>query len=85
MAAAGAAWAAVGSAVVGLIFPPALLASAAVGAGMGAGVGGLVSRAAKAETKADVEQTPLNSSGGMAMFDPQWADGIDRALSSAAT
>jgi len=80
----GAAWGAVGGAVVGLIFPPALLASAAVGAGLGAGVGGLVSHATKAEIKADVEQTlPLNSSGIVAMFEPQWANAVDKALSSA--
>lgn len=83
-AAKGAAWGAVGGAVVGLIFPPALLASAAVGAGLGAGAGGLVSHAQKAVIKADVEQAlPLNSSGIVAMFEPQWADAVDRALSSA--
>ncbi|RPI10291.1 MAG: hypothetical protein EHM63_03370, partial [Actinobacteria bacterium] len=35
----GATWGAVGGAVIGLIFPPAILASAAVGAGIGAGAG----------------------------------------------
>src|SRR4249920_1511674 len=80
----GAAWGAVGGAVIGLIFPPALLASAAVGAGVGAGVGGLVSHGEKAEIKADVEQTlPLNSSGVVAVFEPQWAEAIDNALSNA--
>ena len=80
----GAAWGAVGGAVVGLIFPPALLASAAVGAGVGAGVGGLISHAEKAEIKADVEDTlPLNSSGVVAIFEEQWAEAIDRALSNA--
>ena len=80
----GAAWGAVGGAVVGLIFPPALLASAAVGAGVGAGVGGLISHGQKAEIKADVEDTlPLNSSGVVAVFEEQWADAIDRALSNA--
>ena len=82
----GAAWGAVGGAVVGLIFPPALLASAAVGAGVGAGVGGLISHAEKAEIKADVEDTlPLNSSAVVAIFEEQWADAIDRALSNAGT
>ena len=80
----GAAWGAVGGAVVGLIFPPALLASAAVGAGVGAGIGGLISHGQKAEIKADVEDTlPLNSSGVVAIFEEQWADAIDRALSNA--
>ena len=80
----GAAWGAVGGAVVGLIFPPALLASAAVGAGIGAGTGALVSHSRKEEIKYDVEDTlPLNSSGIVAVFEEQWEDDIDRALSSA--
>ena len=80
----GAVWGAVGGAVVGLIFPPSLLAGAAVGAGIGAGIGGLISHAEKAEIKADVEDTlPLNSSGVVAIFEPQWAEAIDRALSNA--
>ena len=80
----GAVWGAVGGAVVGLIFPPSLLAGAAVGAGIGAGIGGLISHAEKAEIKADVEDTlPLNSSGVVAIFEPQWAEAIDNALSNA--
>ena len=80
----GAVWGAVGGAVVGLIFPPALLASAAVGAGIGAGAGALVSHAQKDEIKADVDDTlPPNSSGIVAMFEEQWEDDIDKALSSA--
>src|SRR4051794_39401067 len=39
----GAKWGLVGGAVIGLIFPPSLIASAAVGAGIGAGTGGLIS------------------------------------------
>ena len=43
-----------------------------------------VSHAQKAEIKADVEGTlPLNSSGIVALFEPQWADAVDKALSSA--
>jgi uncharacterized membrane protein len=79
----GATWGAVGGAVVGLIFPPALLASAAVGAGIGAGAGALVSHAQKEEIKYDVETLPLNSSAIVAVFEEQWADDIDKALSSA--
>jgi hypothetical protein len=41
--------------VVGLIFPPALLASAAVGAGIGAGTGKVVDRVSKRKVKEDVE------------------------------
>ena len=53
----GATWGAVGGAVVGLIFPPAIIASAAVGAGIGAGAGALVSHGQKEEIKADVDDT----------------------------
>jgi uncharacterized membrane protein len=80
----GATWGAVGGAVIGLIFPPALLASAAVGAGIGAGAGALVSHARKEEIKAEVDDTlPLNSSGIVAIFEERWEDDIDRALSKA--
>jgi uncharacterized membrane protein len=80
----GAGWGAVGGAVVGLIFPPALLASAAVGAGIGAGAGALLSHGEKAAIKADVEEDlPLNSSGIVAIFEEQWEDDIDKALSNA--
>ena len=47
---------AVGGAVIGLIFPPALIASAAVGAGVGAGAGKLLDHHMKNEIKADVEE-----------------------------
>ena len=53
----GAAWGAVGGAIIGLIFPPTLLAGALVGAGAGLGIGGLVSHGEKAAIKADVEDT----------------------------
>jgi uncharacterized membrane protein len=80
----GATWGAVGGAVIGLIFPPALLASAAVGAGIGAGAGALVSHGRKEEIKADVDDAlPLNSSGIVAIFEEQWEDDIDKALSKA--
>jgi uncharacterized membrane protein len=80
----GATWGAVGGAVVGIIFPPALLASAAVGAGIGAGTGALVSHGRKEEIKADVDDTlPLNSSGIVAIFEEQWENDIDKALSNA--
>ena len=80
----GAAWGAVGGAIVGLIFPPTLLAGALVGAGAGLGIGGLVSHGEKAAIKADVEDTlPLNSSGIVAVFDEQWATDVDKALTKA--
>jgi uncharacterized membrane protein len=62
-----------------MIFPPSLLAGAAVGAGTGA----LVSHGQKAEIKADVEDTlPVNSSGIVAVFEERWADDVAKALSS---
>jgi uncharacterized membrane protein len=80
----GAKWGAVGGAVVGVVFPPALLASAAVGAGVGAGIGGLVSYGQKQQIKADVEDVlPLNSSGVVAIFEEEWEEDIDTALSNA--
>jgi uncharacterized membrane protein len=80
----GAGWGAVGGAVVGLIFPPALVASAVAGAGIGAGAGALVSHAHKEEIKEDVEDTlPVNSSGIVAIFEERWADDLDQVLSNA--
>ena len=80
-AAKGAAWGAVGGAVVGLIFPPSLLAGALVGGAAGLGVGGLASHGEKAEIKADLEDVmPLNSSGIVAMFDEIWVAEIEKSL-----
>jgi len=82
----GAAWGAVGGAVVGLIFPPTILAGALVGAGAGLGVGGLVSHGEKAQIRADVEDVlPLNSSGIVALFEERWASEVDDALGKATT
>jgi uncharacterized membrane protein len=83
-AAKGAAWGAVGGALVGLIFPPSLLAGALVGAGAGLGIGGLVSHGEKADIKADVEDAlPLDSSGIVALFDEKWATEVEKALPKA--
>ncbi len=80
----GAAWGAVGGAVIGLIFPPSLLASAAVGAGAGLGIGGLKSHREKKAIKADVEDVlPLNSSGIVALFEESWVTDIEKALAHA--
>lgn len=83
-AAKGSAWGAVGGAVVGLIFPPSILAGALVGAGAGLGVGGLISHRTKAEITAQVEDVlPLNSSGIVALFEIQWAEQVEKALPNA--
>src|SRR6476661_8171563 len=58
----------VGGAIIGLIFPPSLLASAVVGGGIGAGAGAL----------------PPNSSGIVAVFEERWVTEIEKQLRNAA-
>jgi len=75
---------AAGGLLVGLIFPPAFLASGVVGAGIGAGVGGLLSHHEKKEIKAEVaDDLPPNSSGIVAVFEEQWAADVSKALKGA--
>jgi uncharacterized membrane protein len=75
---------AAGGLLVGLIFPPAFLASGVVGAGIGAGVGGLLSHAEKKEIKAEVaDDLPPNSSGIVAVFEERWASQVTNALDGA--
>ena len=67
----GAVLGAAGGLLVGLIFPPSMLAAGAVGAGIGAGAGGLLSHLEKKEIKADVaDDLPPGSSGIIVVFDP---------------
>ena len=81
---AGAVVGAAGGLLVGLIFPPALLASGVVGAGIGAGIGGLLSHAAKKEIKAEVaDDLPPGSSGIVALFEERWAADVEKALPKA--
>jgi uncharacterized membrane protein len=80
----GSALGALGGAVVGLIFPPALLASAAVGAGVGAGAGALFDLKVKHDLAADVENVmPPGSSAIVAAFEPRWTEDLDKALAKA--
>jgi uncharacterized membrane protein len=80
----GATIGAVGGALVGLIFPPALLASAAVGAGLGAGAGTVVDRVGKRKIKADVEwAVPRGGSGVVVVFDEKWVAEVEKALAGA--
>jgi uncharacterized membrane protein len=75
---------AAGGLLIGLIFPPAFLASGVVGAGIGAGVGGLVSHHEKKEIKAEVaDDLPPGSSGIVALFEETWASDIEKALPKA--
>jgi uncharacterized membrane protein len=75
---------AAGGFFVGLIFPPALLASTAIGAGIGAGAGGLVSHHEKKEIKAEVaNDLPFGSSGIVVLLDERWVADAEKALSKA--
>jgi len=75
---------AIGGALVALIFPPSLLATAALGAGLGAGAGAVMDRVAKRKIKADVEWTiPPDGSGVVVVFDEQWVAEVEKALTGA--
>jgi uncharacterized membrane protein len=75
----------VGGAIIGIIFPPSLLASAVVGGGIGAGAGALLDHHLKSEIKADVEDSlPPNSSGIVAVFEERWVTEIEKQLRNAA-
>ena len=83
----GAAWGAVGGAIIGLIFPPTLFGRvpwSAPGPGRWRIGLGWWRHGEKAAIKADVEDTlPLNSSGIVAVFEEQWATDVDKALTKA--
>ena len=75
---------AAGGFVIGLLFPPALIAATVFGGAAGAGVGGLVSHHRGNEIKKDVEQVlPVGSSGIVTVFDVTLKPRIDEALSKA--
>ena len=75
---------AAGGLLIGLIFPPAFLASGLVGAGLGAGVGGLVSHASKKDIKEQVaDSLPPGSSGIVALFEEQWVTEVEKAMANA--
>ena len=70
--------------VIGLIFPPGLIAATVVGGGAGAGIGGLVSHHRGNEIKKDVEDVlPAGSSGIVTVFDVNVKPKVDQALSKA--
>ena len=75
---------AAGGLIIGLIFPPAFLASGVVGAGLGAGVGGLVSHASKKDIKQQVaDSLPPGSSGIVALFEDRWIAEVEKVTAKA--
>lgn len=73
-----------GGALIGLIFPPSILAAAVVGGGIGAGAGGLLDHHRKSEIKHDVEASlPPNSSGIVALFEEKWTADMEKLLARA--
>jgi uncharacterized membrane protein len=80
----GAAAGGVVGAVIGLIFPPALLASAVVGAGIGAAGGVVIDQVTRHQIKADVENMlPPDSSAIVAIFEERWVEEVEKALAKA--
>jgi uncharacterized membrane protein len=77
---------AVGGFVLGLIFPPGLIAATVIGGAAGAGFGGLRSAHREHEIKKDVEEVlPLGSSGIVAVFSEIWVTQVEKALAKAQT
>ena len=70
--------------LIGLIFPPAFLASGVVGGAVGAGVGKLVKMDRTSDVKKEVEDVlPPGTSGIITMFDITWKPKVDEALKNA--
>jgi uncharacterized membrane protein len=75
---------AAGGFLIGLIFPPALLAWTVGGAAVGAGIGGLVSHHEKKEIKAEVaNDLPPGSSGIVVLLEERWVADAEKALAKA--
>lgn len=69
---------------IGLIFPPALIASTVVTSVAGGAIGKLVSFGRESEIKKDVEDVlPVGSSGIIAIFDEIWVEQVEKALAKA--
>ena len=68
-----------------MIFPPALLASAVVGAGIGAGTGKVVDRVSKQKIKENVEWiVEPGQSGIVVLFHPQSTADVEKEIANAA-
>ena len=82
--AGGAVLGAVGGLVIGLIFPPAFLASGLVGAAAGGGVGALVTHRERKQIKHEVEDVmPRDSSAIVALFEQSWIKDVEKSLAKA--
>jgi len=69
---------------IGLIFPPALIATTVVTSVAGGAIGKLVSFGRESEIKKDVEEVlPPGSSGIIAIFDEVWVAEVEKALKKA--
>jgi uncharacterized membrane protein len=70
--------------VIGLIFPPGIIAATVVGGAAGAGLGGLLSHHRGTEIKKDIEDVlPLGTSGIITVFDITVKPKVDKALAKA--
>jgi uncharacterized membrane protein len=70
--------------LIGLIFPPALIASTVVTGAAGAGIGELMSLHRERKIEKDLEDVlPLGSSGIIAVFDEVWVAQVEKALKKA--
>ena len=71
--------------LIGLIFPPALIASTVVTGAAGAGIGELMSIHRERKIEKDLEDVlPVGSSGIIAVFDEVWVAQVEKALKKAA-
>ena len=70
--------------LIGLIFPPALIASTVVTGAAGAGIGELMSVHRERKIEKDLEDVlPVGSSGIIAVFDEVWVAQVEKALKKA--
>ena len=75
---------AVGGFVIGLLFPPGLIAATVVTGAAGGGIGRLVSAHKEHEIKKDIEEVlPPGTSGIVAVFSEVWVTQVDKALAKA--
>jgi len=70
--------------VIGLIFPPGLIAATVVTGAAGAGIGELMSKHREHKIEKDLEDVlPVGSSGILAIFDEVWVAQVEKALKKA--